>query len=158
MSLPISSPFRSIPLIVVFCATAACGGDTAELPPAEEVVSAPAESAQATAIIMEPTDGAVVPSGDVRVVLGAENIMILPAGDTTANSGHHHLVLNAAVPAAGEPIPAGQEGYVHLGQAQTEHTFAGLPAGEYTLVAVIGDLAHRVLPQVSDTVRFTVSQ
>jgi hypothetical protein len=159
MSLPISSPFRSILPALVLCATAACSSDAPEAPPAEaeEEAAVAAESTMASALIMEPTDGAVLPSGPVRVVLSAENIAILPAGDTTANSGHHHLVLNATVPPTGEAIPAGQEGYVHLGQAQTEHTFEALAPGDYTLIAVIGDLAHRVIPQASDTVRFTVS-
>jgi hypothetical protein len=111
---------------------------------------------RATVAITEPVDEAELPAGDVHVTLAAENIDIRPAGDTSPNSGHHHLLLNVAAPPEGEPIPAGQEGFVHLGQAQTEYTFENLAPGEYTLVAVIGDLAHRVLPQVTDTVRFTV--
>lgn len=110
----------------------------------------------ATVNILEPADGSELQSGDVRVVLGADHITIVPAGDTAPNSGHHHLLLNVDTPGEGEPIPAGEDGYVHLGLAQTEHLYEGLAPGDYVLVAVIGDFAHRVIPQATDTVRFTV--
>jgi hypothetical protein len=124
-----------------------------ETPPA---TPAPAPAAMATARILEPAEGAELPAGPVRIVLAADNIQIVPAGDERPNSGHHHLFLNTPITAQGEPIPAGVEGVVHLGQAQSEYTFENLPPGEYTLVAVIGDLVHRVIPQATDTVRFRV--
>jgi hypothetical protein len=138
-------------------AAAGCGaGGTAE---AEREVAAKASEADAAPVarvrIVEPADGAEL-TGDVRVVLAAENIEIAPAGDTRPNTGHHHLFLNRETTPEGEAIPAGEPDIVHLGQAQTEHTFSNLPPGEYTLVAVIGDLAHRVIPQATDTVRFRV--
>jgi hypothetical protein len=106
--------------------------------------------------IVEPADGATLAAGEVRILLETENIEIVPAGDVTPNSGHHHLLLNVATPPDGEPIPADVEGFVHLGQAQTEYTFENLAPGDYQVVAVIGDFAHRVIPQDTDTVRFTV--
>lgn len=153
-----------IPLTAVFCLTAVallvagCGEAADPAPEAAVEGAAPvAETAtQPTVNILEPADGAELPAGDVRVVLGAENISIMPAGDTSPNSGHHHLLLNMPVPAEGEPVPAGEAGFVHLGQAQTEYSFEGLVPGDYTLTAVIGDFAHRVIPQATDTVRFTV--
>ena len=114
-----------------------------------------AEARVAAVTIIEPADGAEL-QGDVRVVLAAENIEIAPAGDTRPNSGHHHLFLNRETTPLGEAIPAGEQDIVHLGQAQTEYVFRDLPAGEYTLVAVIGDFAHRVIPQATDTIRFRV--
>ncbi len=54
-------------------------------------------------------------------------------------------------------MPAGTPGIVHLGQAQTEYTFSDLPPGEYSLVAVLGDFAHHVIPHAADTVRFRVA-
>jgi hypothetical protein len=128
----------------------ACTEDAAD---SEIVAESPP---QATATILEPADGAELATGEVRVVLGADHIEIVPAGDTSPNSGHHHLLLNTAIPPEGEAIPADQAGFVHLGQAQTEYTFDGLAPGDYTLIAVIGDFAHRVFPQATDTVRFTV--
>ncbi len=138
-------------------AVAGCGaGGTAD---AEREAAGVGEAVDAAALpavqILEPADEAEL-SGDVRVVLGASNIQIAPAGDTLPNSGHHHLFLNRETTPEGEPIPAGEPDIVHLGQAQTEYTFSDLEPGEYTLVAVIGDLVHRVIPQVTDTVRFRV--
>ena len=130
-----------------------CTEETAESPESEVVAEAPP---QATVAILEPADGAELVGGEVRVRLGAEHITIVPASDTSPNSGHHHLLLNMGVPVEGEAIPANQAGFVHLGQAQTEYMFEGLAPGDYTLIAVIGDFAHRVFPQVMDTVRFRV--
>jgi hypothetical protein len=156
MSLPFSSRLRAIPVAVLFCATAACSSDAPEPEAADPAVTAEATTMPTTMISM-PAEGSSFPAGDVHVMMTAENIMIRPAGDTTANSGHHHLFLNTEVPAVGEVIPAGQTGIIHLGMAQTEHMLTALPAGEYVLINVIGDMAHRVIPQVSDTVHFTVT-
>lgn len=105
--------------------------------------------------ILQPTEGEAL-SGPVQVVLDAENVEIVPAGEARPNSGHHHLFLNAEPVAEGEVIPADIGGVVHLGQAQTQHTFDDLAPGEYTLIAMIGDFAHRVMDQSADTVRFRV--
>jgi hypothetical protein len=107
--------------------------------------------------IQEPADGAELDGPNITIVLGAENIRLAPAGDTTAGTGHHHLFVNQPAVAPGEPIPAGVATVVHLGKAQTSHELTNLPAGEYTVIAVIGDLAHRRIdPQVTDTVLFRV--
>ncbi len=106
--------------------------------------------------IGEPADGATVTGPDVRVVLQAHGVEIIPAGVEQPNSGHHHLFLDVAVSPAGEPIPAGPR-IVHLGGAQTEHTFEGLAAGEYRLIARLGDWQHVPIESVgADTVRFTI--
>ena len=146
---PTSSPMHLLVPVMLFGATACGAGGTAD---AEREAAA---ERVATVRIAEPADGAEL-RGEVRVVLAAENIEIAPAGDTRPNSGHHHLFLNRETTPLGEPIPAGEPDIIHLGQAQTEHVFRDLPPGEYTLVAVIGDFAHRVIPQATDTVRFRV--
>ena len=106
--------------------------------------------------IVEPADGATVTGPDVRIVLQAHGVEIVPAGVEQDNSGHHHLFLDVAVTASGETIPAGP-GIVHLGGAQTEHTFEGLAAGDYTLIARLGDWLHVPIESVgADTVRFTI--
>ena len=107
--------------------------------------------------IQEPAEGAELDGRSVVIVLGAENIRLAPAGDTASGTGHHHLFVNQEVVAPGEPIPAGVTTIVHLGQAQTSHELTNLTPGEYTVIAVVGDLVHRrVDPQVTDTVRFRV--
>jgi hypothetical protein len=108
--------------------------------------------------IVEPEEGASLNGSSVLIVLSAENIALAPAGDTTPGTGHHHLFINAPIlPAVGEPIPAGITGIVHLGKAQTSYELTNLAPGEYTVISVIGDLAHRRLEQVADTVRFRVN-
>ena len=108
--------------------------------------------------IVEPDEGASLNASSVLIVLSAENIALAPAGDTTPGTGHHHLFINAPIlPAVGEPIPAGIQGIVHLGKAQTSYELTNLAPGEYTVISVIGDLAHRRLDQVADTVRFRVN-
>jgi hypothetical protein len=133
------------------------GGDSAEETDVviDETPSASAP-AMAAATIVEPANGAEVDPGPVRVRLSAQNVTIVPAGTAQPNSGHHHLLLNVPAPAEGQAIPAGQEGVVHLGQGQTEYVFENMRPGQYTLLAVIGDATHLVLPQVIDTVQFTV--
>lgn len=106
--------------------------------------------------IVEPVDGAEV-SGPVRVVLASENIEIVPAGDMQPNGAHYHLFLNRPTVEEGVAVPQDDAYIVHLGDARAEHTFTDLPAGEYTLVAVLGDGVHRVIAQASDTVRFRVA-
>lgn len=137
------------------------GAGADEVPVVEETAGDAAAASDGAALaavrIAEPADGQVFQSGTVRVVLAAENIEIVPAGTEHPNGGHHHLFLNTEPTPEGEAIPAGVEGIVHLGQAQTEYVFEGLAPGEYTLIAVIGDAVHRVVPQRTDTVRFTVA-
>ena len=108
--------------------------------------------------IVEPEEGASLPGTSVLITLIAENIVLAPAGDTTPGTGHHHLFINAPIlPAVGEPIPAGIPGIVHLGKAQTSHELTNLAPGEYTVISVMGDLNHRRIDQVADTVRFRVN-
>jgi hypothetical protein len=133
-----------------------CAAGEPQTEAAGEEASKAAAAAQVS--IVEPEDGAEITGTSVMIVLSAANIEIAPAGDTRPGTGHHHLFVNAPViPAAGEAIPAGVAGIVHLGQAQTSYELTNLTPGEYTVISVIGDLAHRrVDPQVLDTVRFTV--
>jgi hypothetical protein len=114
-------------------------------------------SAPPRVVILEPEDDAQVPGSSVLIVLSNENIELAPAGDTRPGTGHHHLFVNMDVPAPGAAIPAGVPGIVHLGQAQTSYELANLAPGAYTVISVIGDLAHRrIEPQVMDTVRFRI--
>lgn len=136
---------------------AACGGgadapaEEAEAAPEAEVAAEPTMSVR----IVQPVDGAALAS-PVRIVMEVEGLEIVPAGEDIPRSGHHHLLINQEVPEAGVPIPS-IDGYVHMGQAQTEIDLE-LPPGEHTIIAVVGDFAHRVLdPSVEDTIRITVN-
>ncbi len=95
----------------------------------------------AKVFIVSPKDGATV-GQDVTVKFGAEGIAIKPAGDTTPNSGHHHLLIDAKeLPPLDAPIPADAT-HKHYGKGQTEDTIH-LEPGTHTLQLDLGDAAHR---------------
>lgn len=139
---------------------AACGGESNQQP-AEETgggAAAPAETTPNRRVtIIQPADGSTIQGGDVDVLVEAFGFTVVPAGDTTPNSGHHHLFLDRDVSPAGEPIPT-EEGYiVHMGTGVSNYTFHGVAPGEHRLIAVVGDAVHVPLePMVADTVHFTV--
>ncbi len=93
----------------------------------------------AEAYIISPQDGATVRS-PFTVRFGLRGMGVAPAGVDIAGTGHHHLIINAPLPAAGQPIPA-DERHVHFGKGQTE-TELSLPPGEHTLQLLLGDFAH----------------
>ncbi len=124
---------------------------------ATDAAGAKAADAVASSAILEPADGAELQGPTVRLVLSVQNLELAPAGDARSGTGHHHLFINLPITAPGEPIPAGVPGIVHLGQAQTSYELTNLTPGEYTVIPVLGDLAHRRIdPQVLDTLRFRV--
>lgn len=88
---------------------------------------------------VSPADDAVV-KGPVHVVFGLRGLGVAPAGVDRPNTGHHHLIINAPLPAGGKPIPA-DANHVHFGGGQTETTIE-LPPGEHTLQLVLGDYLH----------------
>ncbi len=146
-----------VPLTLLGCADAASdeeAGPAADAPmPAEASAPAPARSVT----IVSPAQGDTVPAGAVEVTLSAAGLTILPAGDTTANSGHHHLFLDADVSPAGQPIPAVENSIVHMGDASSSFVFENVAPGEHRLIAVVGDWQHVPLePMVVDTVTFVV--
>ncbi len=100
-----------------------------------------AEGARAYVVNLE--DGQHV-SSPVLVRFGLSGMGVSPAGLTgqsTENTGHHHIVIDSPTPPAGTPIPAEAGKYVHFGRGQTETTLELTP-GEHTLQLVLGDAAH----------------
>lgn len=89
--------------------------------------------------IVAPANGATVKS-PVRVVFGLRGMGVAPAGVAHANTGHHHLVIDAPLPEAGKPVPV-NEHYRHFGGGQTE-ALIELAPGTHTLQLVLGDHAH----------------
>jgi len=138
---------------------AACGGGEPEPvdTPAGEA-AAPVEAMSERRVeITEPVDGAVLEAGPVLVRLEAHGFTVVPAGDTTPNSGHHHLFLDRDVSPAGEPIPQEPGHIIHLGTGVSEYTFEAVEPGEHRLIAVVGNAVHvPVDPPLVDTIRITV--
>lgn len=94
----------------------------------------------AKVFILSPKDGATV-GREVTVKFGAKGIAIKPAGDMTADTGHHHLLIDAAeLPPLDAPIPADAH-HKHYGKGQTEDTIH-LDPGTHTLQLDLGDGRH----------------
>jgi hypothetical protein len=81
---------------------------------------------------------------------------VAPAGVTTAGTGHHHLIVDAPLPAMNLPIP-NDEKHRHFGSGQTE-TVLELAPGEHTLQLLLADANHvpHDPPVVSKQIRITV--
>lgn len=109
----------------------------------------------AKAYIISPKDGETV-SSPVRVVFGLRGVGVAPAGVTTPNTGHHHLLIDGKLADPGVPIP-NDATHKHYGGGQTEAEIE-LPAGKHTLQLVLGDALHipHDPPIVSETVTITV--
>ena len=139
---------------VVALALTACGPRPADdQASAEPAFSAPNPSME----IVTPQDGDTVPGPAVMARLSALDFVVVPAGDTTPNSGHFHLFLDRDVSAAGEPIPAEPGQIIHLGTGADSLNLEGVAPGAHRLIGVVGDAAHvPVQPWIVDTVRFFV--
>jgi Domain of unknown function (DUF4399) len=119
-----------------------------------------AEQPAATVRIETPRDGAVVNADSVQAVLAASGIEIVPAdGEPTPGRAHHHIFVDRELTPAGQPIPAGEEGVVHLGTGDSVYTLPNLTPGRHRLIAVLALGSHvPVDPWAVDTVYFTVEE
>jgi hypothetical protein len=137
-----------------------CGQDQSPAPDASTAAQAQpaAESAPARTVrILQPASASEVEGPNVTVVLEVDGMMIRPAGDTTANSGHHHLYLDADLTDPSMPVPTVPGSIIHMGDGSSEFTFEGVEPGTHRVIAVVADFAHFPLqPWVVDTVEFVV--
>ncbi len=104
---------------------------------------------------ISPQDGATVTS-PVTVRFGLKGMGIAPAGIAMANTGHHHLLIDTALPPMDQPVPA-DDHHVHFGKGQTEATVA-LTRGVHRLQLLLGDHLHvpHEPPVVSAVITITV--
>jgi hypothetical protein len=93
----------------------------------------------ATVFFVSLADGDTV-SSPFAVEFGIGAMQIVRAGDNTPDTGHHHILIDAGLPAMDMPIPA-DENHVHFGDgsSMTELT---LEPGEHTLQLILGDHLH----------------
>jgi hypothetical protein len=105
--------------------------------------------------IVSPTDGETVTS-PLTVVFGLENFGVAPAGTQRDGTGHHHLLVNSALPPLDRPIPA-DDNHLHFGGGQTQAVLE-LPPGQHTLQLLMGDHYHipHAQPLYSEIVTVTV--
>jgi hypothetical protein len=114
-------------------------------------------TAVAQVSFIQPADGQVFDSAEVKVVFGIEGMLVAPAGTDTPNSGHHHLLINVQeMPDMTMPLPA-SENIVHFGKGQTETTLKLAP-GTHRLQLLMGNYAHipHNPPVMSEVIEITV--
>jgi len=107
--------------------------------------------------IIWPQDGAKI-KGAFWCRFGLRNMGVTHAGDTTPNTGHHHLLVDINEPLdPNEPIPQ-DKNHLHFGAGQTEAR-VDLPPGKHTLQLVLGDALHVPFnpPVVSKKITITVT-
>ena len=84
-----------------------------------------------------------------------EGMKVMPAGDMTDHTGHHHLIID------GTPIPKGtkvpkDDKHIHLGKGQTE-TDVALTPGAHILTLQFADGMHQSYgEEMSTTIKITV--
>ncbi len=112
---------------------------------------------EAEIYFISPKDGETVTS-PVTVRFGLRGMGIAPAGVAMENTGHHHLLIDAAAPAFNMPIPA-DANHVHFGKGQTEAQVTLAP-GRHTLQLLLADHLHipHDPPVVSKEITISVSR
>lgn len=90
--------------------------------------------------IIWPRDGTVIKGGKFWLRMGLINMGVAPAGVEKADTGHHHLIIDADLPPLDEPIP-NDSNHLHFGKGQTEARIE-LPSGTHTLQLLLGDANH----------------
>ena len=87
-----------------------------------------------------PNDKETVHTTHIRVWFGTRNFGVATAGTNKPNTGHHHLLIDTALPPLDQPIP-NDKNHLHFGLGQTE-TVIDLPPGTHTLQILMGDADH----------------
>lgn len=125
---------------------AACGADdtgpaTAGQPTATSSTTTNPAPTGPSLTISSPTSGATVEGNVVTLDLESDGIdVVAPDGDTSGETGHYHVFLDADPVAVGETIPRGP-GIVH--SADDPIKLYGMTTGQHRLVVVLGDGTHR---------------
>jgi len=160
-----NQPARLTLVLLVALALQSCGQEqdgasgetatTAPAPPTPATMPRSAAPPGAAVFFITPMDGQTVGS-PVTVKFGISGMAVAPAGDTTPNTGHHHLLVDAELADATLPVPS-DANHLHFGKGQTE-TELELPPGEHRLQMVLGDANHvpHDPPVVSDPITITV--
>lgn len=106
--------------------------------------------------IIWPKDGAVIKGGKFWLRMSLVGMGIAPAGVEKAETGHHHVIIDAELPAMDEPIP-NDSNHLHFGKGQTEARIE-LPPGQHTLQLLLGDANHipHNAPLYSEKITVTV--
>lgn len=93
----------------------------------------------ASVYFVDVKNGATIPER-TTIHFGLKGMGVAPAGSDRPNSGHHHLLIDAELPALDEPIPS-DFNHLHFGAGQTEAEVTLTP-GDHTLQLLLGDQNH----------------
>ena len=66
-----------------------------------------------------PNDNETMRTTHIHVWFGTRNFGVAPAGTNKPNTGHHHLLIDTALPPLDQPIPH-DKNHLHFGLGQTE--------------------------------------
>lgn len=133
--IPHSPPVMSERITVRVAEGAAAPSAAAPAAPGVRHASAP----NAKVYFVYPNDGDYVTLKPV-IRFGLIGMGVAPAGVDKANTGHHHLIVDAGLPPVGGPIPA-DFNHLHFGAGQTEAQITLTP-GRHTLQLLLGDASH----------------
>jgi hypothetical protein len=151
-------------LLFVALALQSCGSQDDASESAADAPAAPAAPAQmartpatpgASVFFITPTDGATT-SSPVTVKFGISGMAVVPAGNSTPDSGHHHLLIDVELADPSLPVPS-DSNHLHFGKGQTE-TELELAPGTHRLQLILGDANHvpHDPPVMSDPITITV--
>ncbi len=131
------------------------GAETAFGQAAATVGSTPSPPG-ASVYFVDLKDGATI-GPKTTVHFGLHGMGVAPAGSDKANSGHHHLLVDADLPPLDQPIP-NDENHLHFGAGQTEVDLT-LSQGPHTLQLLLGDKNHipHSPPVMSERIHVTVA-
>jgi hypothetical protein len=154
--------------VIVLLTGAACsegGNEAAEDSAAPAAAATPPAAAQSmprtasvegtSVFFVTPRDEATV-SNPVILNFAVSGMSVTTAGDDTPMTGHHHVIIDAELPAMDMPIPA-DANHVHFGDGSST-TELTLEPGEHTLQLVFADYLHipHDPPVYSDRITITV--
>jgi len=143
-------------LATVIPATAQTGvsaTDEADFVPHPWVVVSPSS---AETYFTNLKDGATLESPFVAR-FGLSRRGLVPAGKTAGRAGHHHLLVNQALPLDfKKPLPFTEQ-YIHFGKGQME-LVANLPPGTYDLRLLLADQGHIPYFVYSKPLKITISK
>jgi Domain of unknown function (DUF4399) len=142
--------------LLVAAALVSIGGlSMAQAPAPAPALPRTASPAGAKVYIVSPANGATVKS-PVTIVFGLSGMGIAPAGIQFENAGHHHLLIDTAIPKdTGVPLPA-NDNVKHFGKGQTEASIE-LKPGKHTLQLVLGDYLHIPFNPVVASTQITIT-
>ncbi|MGH1574212.1 DUF4399 domain-containing protein [Methylobacterium sp. P31] len=123
---------------------------------AQERKGGPTPSPPGAAVyFVDVKNGSTLPP-KTTIHFGLRNMGVAPAGMDRPNSGHHHLLIDAPMPAADRPIP-NDFNHMHFGAGQTEAEIELTP-GEHTLQLLLADKDHFLHnpPVVSEVIKVRV--